>query len=36
MALDQTKRYTNLALKEQDLISAGIHVLVAYKMAPKK
>jgi ribulose-bisphosphate carboxylase large chain len=36
MALDQTNRYTNLSLKEEDLINDGNHVLVAYKMAPKK
>jgi ribulose-bisphosphate carboxylase large chain len=36
MALDQSQRYTNLALREKDLIEAGNHVLVAYKMAPKK
>ncbi|MBK8163767.1 MAG: ribulose-bisphosphate carboxylase [Gammaproteobacteria bacterium] len=31
----QSKRYANLALKEQDLINEGNHILVAYKMKPK-
>ena len=35
MALDQTNRYVNLDLNEEDLISAGDHVLVAYHMKPK-
>ena len=35
MALDQTNRYVNLNLNEDDLISAGDHVLVAYHMKPK-
>ena len=35
MALDQTNRYVNLDLNEDDLISAGDHVLVAYHMKPK-
>ncbi|MGV6851145.1 MAG: ribulose-bisphosphate carboxylase [bacterium] len=35
MALDQTSRYTDLSLKEQDLIDNGQHILVAYKMKPK-
>ncbi len=33
--MDQSKRYANLALKEQDLINEGNHILVAYKMKPK-
>lgn len=36
MALDQTGRYTDLSLKEEDLIEAGEHLLVAYKMEPQK
>ena len=36
MALDQSNRYVNLNLNEQDLIDAGRHVLVAYHMKPKK
>jgi len=35
MALDQSNRYVNLDLKEDDLIAAGRHVLVAYHMKPK-
>ncbi len=35
MALDQSNRYVNLDLNEQDLIAAGRHVLVAYHMKPK-
>ncbi len=33
--LDQTSRYSDLNLKEEDLIAAGNHVLTAYKMKPK-
>lgn len=33
--LDQTSRYSNLDLKEEDLIAGGKHVLTAYKMKPK-
>jgi len=33
--MDQSNRYANLDLKEQDLIDAGRHVLVAYHMKPK-
>ena len=33
--LDQSKRYANLALKEEDLIKGGRHVLCAYLMKPK-
>ena len=35
MALDQTNRYVNLDLTEDELISGGNHVLVAYHMKPK-
>jgi len=35
MALDQSARYSDLSLKEEDLIAGGKHVLVAYKMKPK-
>jgi len=35
MALDQTDRYVNLDLTEDQLISDGKHVLVAYHMKPK-
>ncbi len=35
MALDQSNRYVDLDLKEEDLIAAGQHVLVAYHMKPK-
>jgi ribulose-bisphosphate carboxylase large chain len=34
MALDQSKRYSDLSLKEADLIAAGKHILCAYKMKP--
>jgi ribulose-bisphosphate carboxylase large chain len=34
MALDQSSRYSDLSLKEEDLIAGGGHVLVAYKMKP--
>jgi ribulose-bisphosphate carboxylase large chain len=33
--MDQSGRYANLALKEEDLIAAGRHVLCAYIMKPK-
>ncbi|MGB8738023.1 MAG: ribulose-bisphosphate carboxylase, partial [Rhodomicrobium sp.] len=33
--MDQSARYANLALKEQDLIAQGRHVLCAYIMKPK-
>ncbi len=36
MALDQTNRYVNLDLTEDELISGGGHVLVAYHMKPKE
>ena len=35
MALDQSNRYVDLGLNEDDLIAAGRHVLVAYHMKPK-
>ena len=35
MALDQSSRYVDLGLNEQDLIAGGRHVLVAYHMKPK-
>lgn len=35
MALDQTTRYADLSLKEEDLIAGGGHILCAYKMKPK-
>ncbi|MGI9133777.1 MAG: ribulose-bisphosphate carboxylase [Rhodoferax sp.] len=33
--MDQSQRYADLSLREQDLIAAGGHILVAYKMKPK-
>ena len=33
--MDQSNRYAKLDIKEQDLIDAGKHVLVAYHMKPK-
>ncbi|MFN3884890.1 MAG: ribulose-bisphosphate carboxylase [Rhodocyclaceae bacterium] len=35
MALDQSSRYADLSLKEEDLIKGGKHILCAYKMKPK-
>ena len=35
MALDQSSRYSDLSLKEDELMAAGKHILVAYKMKPK-
>jgi ribulose-bisphosphate carboxylase large chain len=35
MALDQSSRYSDLSLKEEDLIAGGRHILCAYKMKPK-
>jgi ribulose-bisphosphate carboxylase large chain len=35
MALDQTNRYVNLDLTEDELLIGGNHVLVAYHMKPK-
>jgi len=34
--MDQSHRYADLSLKEQDLIAGGRHILVAYKMQPKQ
>src|SRR5512147_2787015 len=34
-SMDQSARYSNLDLKEADLIKNGKHILVAYKMKPK-
>ncbi|MCU7904974.1 MAG: ribulose-bisphosphate carboxylase [Candidatus Thiodiazotropha sp. (ex Epidulcina cf. delphinae)] len=34
MALDQSSRYSDLSLKEADLITGGKHILCAYKMKP--
>ena len=33
--MDQSARYADLSLKEDQLIQAGKHILVAYKMKPK-
>ena len=33
--MDQSKRYADLGLKEEDLIRGGRHILVAYTMQPK-
>ncbi|MCW2311995.1 ribulose-bisphosphate carboxylase [Rhodoferax antarcticus] len=33
--MDQSNRYADLSLKEEDLITNGKHILVAYKMKPK-
>ncbi len=35
MAIDQSNRYADLSLKEEDLIAGGQHILCAYKMKPK-
>ena len=35
MALDQSVRYADLSLREEDLIAGGKHILCAYKMAPQ-
>jgi ribulose-bisphosphate carboxylase large chain len=32
--MDQSGRYSDLSLKEEDLIKGGKHILVAYKMCP--
>src|SRR4030065_2579074 len=34
-AMDQSARYADLSLKEEDLIKGGKHTLGAYKMKPK-
>jgi ribulose-bisphosphate carboxylase large chain len=33
--MDQSKRYADLGLKEDDLIKGGRHILVAYTMQPR-
>jgi ribulose-bisphosphate carboxylase large chain len=33
--MDQSNRYADLSLKEEDLIKGGKHILCAYKMKPK-
>ncbi|WP_374691534.1 RuBisCO large subunit C-terminal-like domain-containing protein, partial [Accumulibacter sp.] len=33
--MDQSNRYADLGLREEDLIQGGRHILVAYKMKPK-
>ena len=33
--MDQSNRYADLSLSEEDLIKGGKHILVAYKMKPK-
>ena len=35
ICMDQSNRYADLSLKEEDLIAGGRHILVAYKMKPK-
>ncbi len=35
MALDQSSRYSDLSLKEEELIKNGKHILVTYVMQPK-
>ncbi|MGM0517526.1 MAG: ribulose-bisphosphate carboxylase [Pseudomonadota bacterium] len=35
MAHDQSSRYADLTLKEEELIAGGNHILVAYNMKPK-
>ncbi|MDO8990893.1 MAG: ribulose 1,5-bisphosphate carboxylase, partial [Sideroxyarcus sp.] len=32
--MDQSNRYSDLSLKEEDLIKNGGHILVAYTMTP--
>ena len=34
--MDQSGRYSDLSLNEEDLIKGGKHILVAYKMKPKQ
>ncbi|MFV1993743.1 MAG: ribulose 1,5-bisphosphate carboxylase, partial [Acidiferrobacterales bacterium] len=34
--MDQSGRYSDLSLKEEDLLADGKHLLVAYKMEPSK
>src|SRR5271165_7140747 len=33
--MDQSNRYADLSLREEELIKGGAHILVAYKMKPK-
>ncbi|MCE5361531.1 MAG: ribulose 1,5-bisphosphate carboxylase, partial [Acidithiobacillus sp.] len=33
--MDQSARYADLSLREEELIKNGQHILVAYKMKPK-
>ena len=33
--MDQSARYADLSLRQEDLIAGGRHILVAYKMKPK-
>ena len=33
--MDQSNRYSDLSLKEEELIKGGKYILVAYKMKPK-
>ena len=33
--MDQSNRYADLSLNEEDLMKGGKHILVAYKMKPK-
>ena len=35
MALDQSNRYADLSLKEEDLIAGGKHLLTAYRLLPQ-
>ena len=32
--MDQSARYSDLSLKEEDLLAGGKHILVAYTMEP--
>ena len=34
--MDQSKRYADLSLREEELIAGGRHILCAYKMKPKE
>jgi ribulose-bisphosphate carboxylase large chain len=33
--MDQSNRYADLSLREDELLRGGAHILVAYKMKPK-
>ena len=35
MALNQSNRYTDLTLQEENLMANGQHILCAYRMKPK-